>query len=65
MKVLWNLDNTVAIPMRGIKEFKIEKRDEDNQYVLVYFGDVACQRVFVGESKSKCINFIDKMEDEL
>ena len=64
MKLLWNLDNTVAISIKSIESFNIFKRDEGSWYVQAwrngrYFN------VFVADSKSQCINFIDKMEEYL
>ena len=64
MKLLWNLDNTVAISIKAIDNFVIFERDEDSWYVQAWYNG-AHSNVFVAESKSKCINFIDQMEEYL
>lgn len=64
MKLLWNLDNTVAISFKKIDSFVIYKRDEDSWYVQAWYNRTY-SNVFVAESKSKCINFIDRMEEYL
>ena len=64
MKLLWNLDNTVAISIKTIESFNILKRDEGSWYVQAW-NNGSYSNVFVAESKDQCINFIDKMEDYL
>ena len=64
MKLLWNLDNTVAISIKAIENFVIFERDENSWYVQAWYNG-AYSNVFVAESKSKCINFIDQMEEYL
>ena len=64
MKLLWNLDNTIAISIKTIESFNIYKRDENSWYVQAW-SNGTYSNVFIAESKSKCINFIDRMEEYL
>lgn len=64
MKLLWNLDNTVAIPIKTIETFVIYER-VDNSWCVQAWSNGTYSNVFIAESKSKCINFIDKMEEYL
>lgn len=64
MKLLWNLDNTIAIAFKSIDSFNIVKRDEDNWYVQAWQHGTY-SNVYIAETKGQCINFVDKMEEYL
>lgn len=63
MKLLWNLDNTVAVSFKAIDSFKII--GGDNEWRVQAWHNGTYSNVFIAESKSKCINFIDQMEEYL
>ena len=64
MKLLWNVNNTVAIAFKAIESFNIIKENEDSWYVQAWHNGTY-SNVYVAETKSQCITFIDKMEEYL
>lgn len=75
MKVIWNLEETIAIPVSNIKEFEVATTDEWSKeskakwtggryYVIARYAIGACGnnvRVFTSDFKEDCIQFIEKI----
>ena len=70
MKVIWNLENEVAIPTNQITSFQIATIDDWSQkskegwrggryYVIARYAITGNDFVFTSDSKGDCIRFIE------
>ncbi len=73
MKIIWNLDKTVAIPLNNITHFEINfyetyAKQGNKPWVVtaryvIYTG--TSEQIFVADSKEECIDYINDLEGYL
>lgn len=81
MKMIWNLDKTVAVPLHNIKVFEIEDVEDRSEFarkewyekkrkrfvVVARYKIVTGMRmeVYSAEDKNSCIDYINNLEGYL
>lgn len=67
MKVIWNIDQTIAIPLSSIRSFDILEQTTSKQFKIIahyviYTG--LTEVIYEADNKQSCIDFINDLYRE-